>query len=270
MGRVLTEYEARDALYDYEMDKFDAAKTAGIMIANIRTWFNEKGENTKAIIGISGGADSYVAAKLCCKALGEDRVFGVLMPNGAQSDIDDSYAICRNLHIKYQVININDAFNSILNPICEPSEQTIINLPPRLRMAALFAVAQTEGGFVVNTTNASEAYVGYGTLFGDTAGSIALLRALTKDEVIAVGKYIGCVHHFVEKTPSDGLSGCSDEDKLGVSYRDINKIIKMKTTGDVNIDKRIAELANASAFKRRIINIPWINSRDTGYPTREL
>lgn len=243
------------------------------LIEGIKEYF--KNTNGKvAVIGISGGKDSTIAAALCVKALGRENVLGVLMPCGTQDDIDDSYKLCDFLDIEWIKIDIFDAFYSIKNIIKYQANHTMkydnisenaeINLQPRLRMSSLYAVAQSiDGGRVINTTNKSEAFVGYGTLWGDTAGDFAPLANLEVWEVILIGKDLGLPEELIYKTPSDGLSGKSDEEKLGVTYEDIRKYINgilMNDLSNENYQKyiKIKELHEKSQFKRDMIKIPKV------------
>ena len=158
---------------------FNANKVKDDIVVWIRKMFEENGKGCNAVIGISGGKDSSVTAALCVAALGKDRVIGVLMPNGKQEDKNVAVELCNHLGINHIEINVKNAFDSILEQIDEIyiskvdsyipisiSDQTTINLPPRLRMATLYAVSQSVGGRVMNTCNLSEDYVGYATRYG--------------------------------------------------------------------------------------------------------
>lgn len=214
----------------------------------------------KAVVGISGGKDSTVVAALCVKALGADNVVGVLMPNGKQKDIDDSKRVCKLLGIRPITINIAIPYNDILDQIGNFSEQAEINLAPRLRMATLYAVAQSvDGGRVMNTSNACEAYVGWGTLYGDTVGDFAPIKHLTVSSIVAIGLALGIPEDLVKKTPADGLTDKSDEDNLGVTYAAIEKHMNGKMH-ELTPDemKKITEKHKASEFKRQIIHVPGV------------
>lgn len=196
------------------------------MIEEIRDSFEGRG----AVIGVSGGKDSSVALALLCEALTTDRVIAVLMPNGEQKDISDSYKICRHVglaedHIK--VVNIADAYNSIVKSVSAETEQCLINIAPRLRMTTLYAIAQNQPTpyFVINTCNLSENTVGYATKWGDASGDYSLFENYTVTEIVALGDYMGLPYELVHKTPSDGLCGKSDEDNLGVSYATIDAFL---------------------------------------------
>ena len=213
----------------------------------------------KAVIGISGGKDSTVAAALCVEALGKEHVIGVMMPNGVQSDIKDSEKITKHLGIDSLVVNIQYAYMNLVNQINEHhiTSQAQINMPPRLRMTVLYGVAQNIGGRVVNTCNRSEDVVGYSTLWGDSVNDFSPLGLLTTEEVMGIGDALGLPHDLVHKTPSDGLCGKSDEDNLGFTYAEINKIIRTgeKTEHFDEIVKRY----NSNRFKLEMIHIPRFN-----------
>ena len=210
---------------------FDAVKVKDQCIQWIRDWFEENGKGCNAVLGISGGKDSSVCAALCVEALGKDRVIGVTMPNGVQPDIDDSIKLINHLGIKRYNINIGESFKALMAEVedklgHEASAQTRINMAPRLRMTALYAVSQSNNGRVVNTCNLSEDWVGYSTRYGDAAGDFSPLGGLTVAEVVAIGKVLGLPIDLVEKTPSDGLCGKTDEDNLGFTYAVLDKYIR--------------------------------------------
>ena len=228
------------------MENFDEKKVTKELMIWLRNWFNENGKDCNAIIGISGGKDSTVTAALCAKALGKDRVIGVMMPNGYQADIADSKKVCDFLDIKNITINIKDIVDDIKNEtlnelnkfgINELTNQTIINIPPRARMTTLYAVSQSLNGRVINTCNLSEDWVGYSTRYGDSAGDVAPLANLTVDEVRKVGIELGLPYDLVYKTPSDGLCGKTDEDNLGFTYAVLDEYIR---TGEC--DPKIKEI----------------------------
>ena len=229
----------------------------------IKDWFNgPNGNGCKAIIGISGGKDSTIVTKLCVEALGVDRVVGILMPNGKQKDIDDSYKVCEILGITYYVHDIKGAVNSIIKNMkkqhIDITEQTIVNLPARIRMSTLYAYAQSLKGRVINTSNYSEEFVGYSTRFGDSVGDMSPLGNLLVTDVLKLGDDLDLPFNLVHKIPTDGLalkdgSTLSDEDKLGVSYKDIDNFI-LGNKIDPEAEKRITFLHNNSEFKR--LSIP--------------
>ena len=222
-----------------------------------RDWFDKNGKGCNAVIGISGGKDSSVCAALCVEALGKDRVIGVLMPNGVQRDIADSRQLVEYLGIQNVTINIADAVSAVHTQLkeadIEVSEQTKINLPPRIRMSVLYAVSQSMNGRVINTCNLSEDWVGYSTRYGDSAGDVSLLGKLTVQEVKALGHELGLPENLVDKTPSDGLCGSTDEQKLGFTYAVLDRYIREGICEDVSIRQRIDTLHRQNKFKLELI-----------------
>ena len=236
---------------------FDAKKTTDELVRWIQDWFEENGKGCNAVIGISGGKDSSVVAALCAKALGKERVIGVLMPNGTQSDIDCSEQLVAHLGIPFYVCNIKKAFDGVVESLeecgVELSRQTIVNLPPRIRMSTLYAVSQSKNGRVANTCNLSEDWVGYSTRYGDAAGDFSPLGKLTVDEVKAVGRELGLPAFLVDKTPSDGLSGKTDEDNLGFTYAALDKYIRTGVCEDLALKEKIDRLHRLNEFKLKPI-----------------
>ena len=208
---------------------FNAEKVKNDCVNWIRKFFEENGRDCRAIVGISGGKDSSVTAALCKEALGADRVIGVLMPNGEQSDIDCAKKLVNHLGIKHYIVNVKgavDALTAALPREMDISVQTTTNVPPRVRMAVLYAVGQSSNGRVANTCNLSEDWVGYATRHGDAAGDFSPLAHLTVAEVKEIGRVLGVPEDLVEKAPSDGLCGKTDEDNLGFTYAVLDKYIR--------------------------------------------
>lgn len=232
---------------------FDAEKVRDDIVEWIRGWFEDNGKGCKAVIGLSGGKDSSVAAALCVEALGKDRVLGVLMPNGEQFDIDVAHSLADHLGIESVVINIKDAYDGVVGELRKHFDtfdgQAKVNLPPRLRMTVLYAVSQSVGGRVVNTCNLSEDWVGYSTKFGDGAGDFSPLSKLTVQEVKAVGRSLGLPEMFVEKVPIDGLCGLTDEDNLGFTYAVLDRYIREGVCEDEETKARIDRMHKANLFK---------------------
>lgn len=228
---------------------------------NLIEWIKESMLNAggaKAIIGISGGKDSSVVAALCVKSLGKENVIGVLMPDGIQSDISDSIDLCDLLDIKNITVNMEnikrpflDCFDGIDEEIVPGiSNQTILNLPPRLRMTLLYAISQSiDKSRVINTSNISEDWIGYATIYGDTAGAFSPLGMLTSDEVIQIGDFLGLPTKFTVKKPSDGLTGKTDEEVFGFSYEVLNRYIRKGICEDENIRKKIDNMHKYSRHK---------------------
>lgn len=236
---------------------FDAKKVSESCAAWIAKWFEQNGKGCNAVIGISGGKDSSIVAALCVKALGKDRVIGVLMPNGEQRDIADAKQLVTYLDIPYYVCNIkksvDGALESLQNAGVEISRQTMVNLPPRIRMATLYALSQSNNGRVANTCNLSEDWVGYSTRYGDAAGDFAPLAQLTVQEVKAVGRALGLPENLIEKVPSDGLTDRTDEDNLGFTYAALDKYIRTGICEDEQVKARIDRLHSMNEFKLKPI-----------------
>ena len=234
---------------------FDAVKVKNDCVQWIRDWFEVNGKDCNAVIGISGGADSTVVAALCVEALGKDRVFGVLMPNGEQSDISDSIKLVNHLDILYTTVNIQDAYYDIVNNIDLPliSNQTKINLPPRIRMATLYAISQSINGRVANTCNLSEDWVGYSTRYGDSVGDFSPLSNLTKTEVKEIGRALGLPNELVYKVPSDGLCGKTDEDNLGFTYDVLDRYIRTGKIEDTDVKAKIDSMHEKNLFKLQLM-----------------
>ncbi len=241
---------------------FDAVKVKNDIIEWIKLWFSSNGQNCNAVIGISGGLDSSVVAALCVEALGKDRVIGVLMPNGEQRDICFSDMLCDHLDIKRYEINIKDINRDLSMGIqlanIKLSNQAYINIKPRLRMTVLFAVAQSLNGRVSCNSNLSETYIGYSTIFGDSAGSFAPLKNLTKTEVKLIAKELGLPTMLIEKEPSDGLCGKTDEDNFGFTYEVLDKYIRTGEIEDLEIKERIDRFHECNLFKTQpIASFPY-------------
>ncbi|MCR4638129.1 NAD(+) synthase [Ruminococcus sp.] len=209
---------------------FNAEQVTKEVVEWVRDLFERTATpQTNAVIGISGGKDSSVAAAVCAKALGKDRVIGVLMPQGEQADIAYSRLLVDTLGIKSYTINIGDTVSTFMNELkkhLEPSNQAVVNTPARIRMTTLYAVAASHNGRVVNTCNLSEDWVGYSTKFGDAAGDFSPLSDLTVTEVLQVGEYLGLPNELVHKTPIDGLCGKTDEENLGFTYAMLDRYIR--------------------------------------------
>lgn len=219
-------------------------------------FFEKNGKGCNAVIGISGGKDSSVAAALCVKALGKDRVIGVLMPNGVQSDIADAQKLVAHLGIKSYTVNIKEGFDGIVGAITkdiELTEQARVNLAPRLRMSTVYAVSQCCNGRVVNTCNLSEDWVGYSTRYGDSVGDFSPLSHLTVTEVKQIGKELGLPIDLVEKVPSDGLSGKTDEDNLGFTYAVLDKYIRTGICEDEKTRELIDRKHKMNLFKLQLM-----------------
>ena len=241
--------------------------TKNALVQWIRDYFSQNGPTCSAVVGISGGKDSTVVAALCKEALGADRVVGVLMPNGIQSDIDDAKAVVEHLGIPYMTVNIGTAYEALTQAIVQGegydvvtgrndlSRDAAINTPPRLRMTTLYAVGQNlpNGARVANTCNGSEDYVGYSTKFGDSAGDFSPLARLVVEEVRQIGRLLDIPSYLVDKVPSDGLSGQSDEDKLGFTYAVLDRYIRTGEIEDLATKERIDHLNRINKHKLELM-----------------
>lgn len=244
------------------MKNFDAKECYTKLIEWTRNWFNTKGEHSKAIIGMSGGKDSTITAKILVDALGKDRVIGVALPDEGQG-LNDADKICEYLGIKFIMFPISlitgaihetAAFSKSLDqPL---TSQAVQNIPPRIRMTCLYMIAQTYGGFVVNTSNLSEDIVGYATLFGDSCGSVSLLGNLTVTEILEIGNHLNLPKEWVHKIPDDGLpQSMPDETKLGFTYNILDKYITGEQIPDKETKLKIDIKYKDNLFKMKIIHL---------------
>lgn len=235
---------------------FNAEKVTKECILWIQEFFEKNGKGCNAVVGISGGKDSSVAAALCAKALGKERVIGVLMPQGQQHDIDMAYMLVEHLGIKHYEVNIKPAVDDVLNNLpadIEISPLTIQNLPARIRMTTLYAVSQSCNGRVCNTCNLSEDWVGYSTRYGDSVGDFSPMSHLTVTEVKEIGRYLGLPDELVDKTPIDGLCGKTDEENLGFTYAELDRYIRDGVIDDKEKKEIIDRRHRQNLFKLELM-----------------
>lgn len=238
------------------LEKEKLTKAMNGCIEWIREFFEENGKGCNAVLGISGGKDSSVVAALLVEALGKDRVIGVLMPNGEQADIDMAKLLVNHLGIKHYVVNIKEAYDGIINAFPEElsmSNQTKINLAPRLRMSTVYAVSQSVNGRVANTCNLSEDWVGYSTRYGDSVGDFSPCSHFTVQEVKEIGRMLGLPEVLIEKAPSDGLCGKTDEDNLGFTYAVLDRYIRTGEIEDEETKKLIDHKHKMNLFKLEVM-----------------
>ena len=269
--------------------------TPQLAFANIETHMKMWASQTNAqnfVVGISGGKDSTVVAMLLCAIFGKERVYGVMMPQGEQSDIQDSIDVCDILGIHPITIDVGESVASITSQIwyhrsesgIYPTKDMEINLPARIRMSTLHAIGQCVNGRVINTSNLSEDMVGYATQFGDNAGAYAPLQGLTVTEVKGLGKYLidvlgidktynpfapilltetQCKEmsykkrliELIDKTPVDGLQAQTDEERLGFTYADLDKFIRLDEGSD-EFKALIKKKYEQNKFKLEIVQMP--------------
>ena len=233
---------------------FDARKIKDSCVDWIRSFFQENGPDCNAVVGISGGKDSSVVAALCVEALGKERVLGVLMPCGEQHDIDMAYKLVKHLGIRHYEVNIKEAAEALKASIpFALSQQSNVNLLPRIRMTTLYAVSQSFNGRVANTCNLSEDWVGYSTRYGDAAGDFSPLCNLTVQEVKEIGHALGLPADLVDKVPIDGLCGKTDEDNLGFTYAELDRYIRTGEIEDQTTKARIDQLHQQNLFKLQLM-----------------
>lgn len=244
---------------------FQAEKVKNDCVNWIRDFFDKNGKDCNAVVGISGGKDSSVAAALCVEALGKDRVVGVLMPQGTQHDIDMAYLLVNHLGIRHFEVNIEDAVNGVLKNMpkdLEITAQTRQNIPPRVRMTTLYAISQSVNGRVANTCNLSEDWVGYSTRYGDSVGDFSPMSHLTVTEVKEIGRVLGLPDVLVDKTPIDGLCGKTDEENLGFTYAELDRYIREGVIDDAEKKKIIDAKHKNNLFKLELMPMFRPNEED--------
>ena len=237
--------------------EFNPEKTLPVLIDWIKQRMELSG-GTSAVLGLSGGKDSSVTAALMAQAIGADNVYGILMPNRRQSDIEYAREIARLLKIQSAEIDIGPMVDAFYDQMADSplfdnkaiTPQTRLNLPPRVRLALMYAIAQSiDGARVINTSNMSEDWVGYATVYGDTAGAFSPLGMLTTEEVIAIGRLLEIPEKFLIKPPADGLTGQTDEMVLGFSYEVVNQYIREGILPEPVTREKIDRAHKFSRFK---------------------
>lgn len=217
------------------------------VIQNIKEWFKQSGSKT-AVINISGGADSTYVAWCLVKALGKENVYGILQPNGAQKDINDALKVVTELGISYTVLNIGDIYDKF-KVLLSSNNPDYINIAPRIRMTVAYAIANGRNARVIGTGNASERYVGYFTKWGDGACDYNPIKDILKTDLIQMGLELGIPKELICKTPSDGLTGKTDEEKYGFSYKVLDEYIKTGVCEDYKIKEKIDKMHKNSRHK---------------------
>lgn len=248
------------------MKKFNVEKEVNNIIDFIKKYYKDNNLGG-AILGISGGKDSGVVAGLLVKALGKENVIGVTLPCHSKEEdridaklVSDYYGIEL---INFDITSTFDAFKDELKNLGtftnEEVKNSDINLKPRLRMstlyylAALYSAIKGKTYLVAGTSNKCELYVGYFTKGGDSVHDISLIADYTVEEVIKIGEYLKVPDKVLYKTPNDGLSNLTDEDKLGVKYKDIATYMEDATLLDKDTREKIEKLHKNNLHK---FNIP--------------
>ena len=243
--------------------EFDARNATNACVRWIYDWFHENGKGCNAVVGISGGKDSTVVAALCARALGPEHVMGVMLPNGIQPDINDSKEAINFLCINGIEMDISPVIGTMKSAMTalaterriytgmlpELTRQAEENLPPRIRMSALYMVAQSCNGRVSNNCNYSENWIGYSTIYGDTAGDFSPISCFTVGEGIEIGRQLGIPEHLLIKPPADGLCGKTDEANLGFTYAVLDRYLRTGEIEDLKIKKMIDMRHEKNKFK---------------------
>jgi len=248
------------------MREFNAELETKKIIDFIRKYY--KGNNLGGVIlGISGGKDSAVVAGLFVEALGRENVIVVTMPcHSKEQDRIDAKLVSDYYGfelINFDLTNIYDSFKDELKNLgefsLEDTKNSDINIKPRMRMATLYYLAALYSSLrgktylVAGTSNKCELFVGYFTKGGDSVHDIAVISDLYVSEVIKVGEYIKVPEKVLYKTPDDGLSNLSDEDKLGVKYSEIAEYSENENSVSKEVAKKIKKLHDNNRHK---FNIP--------------
>ena len=236
---------------------FDAKTVTNDVIKWVKKLFEEKFPDKNCCIALSGGKDSSVVAAICVAALGKDRVKAIMLPQHVQSDIDYSVLCANHLGIEYKVVNIGATVDSIITEMeangVEVTKQARVNVPARVRMTELYFYAQCNNGIPSCNCNLSEDWVGYATFGGDGFGSFAPLSQLTVSEVRAIGHELGLPSELVDKTPTDGLCGKTDEDNLGFTYDTLDRYIRTGEIDDEDVKAKIDSIHEKNLFKLQLM-----------------
>jgi len=261
---------------DTQAEKINPAKTTLIhdaLVMGIQDYFEKMGFR-KAILGLSGGIDSAVTLVLAAEALGNENVYAVLLPSEFSSghSVEDAIALAENLKCKYDKVSIRDGYDALLSTLDPyfkglPFDVTEENIQARLRAVILMALANKHGYILLNTSNKSEAAVGYGTLYGDMCGGISVLGDVYKTEVYELANFINREQEIIPinsilKPPSAELRpGQKDSDSLP-DYELLDQILYryidlresptdiIKAGFDEAVVRRILRMVNMNEWKR--------------------
>lgn len=235
------------------MHNFNVKNVTDDVVKWVKNLFEKNFPEKNCCIALSGGKDSSVVAAISVNALGRDKVKAIMLPQHEQADIDYSILCAEHLGIEYKIINIGETVDSIISEMksngVNITEQAITNVPARIRMAELYFYAQCNNGIPSCNCNLSEDWVGYATYGGDGFGSFAPLSNLTVTEVKAIGRELGLPKELIEKTPTDGLCGKTDEDNLGFTYDVLDKYIRTGKINDLSVKEKIDSMHEKNLFK---------------------
>lgn len=241
------------------------------VIVNIKNWIKDYVKQSGAdgvVVGNSGGKDSATVIALAVEALGKSNVITIGMPcNSVNKDLEDAKIVADKFNVKFIEIELTDIYTrlekAIESAIKEDlTEESKINIKPRLRMTTLYAIAQTYNYLVIGTGNLCERMVGYTTKWGDSASDFNPIANFTVEEVIQIGEYLGVPEDIIKKSPSDGISGKADEERMGVTYKQISEYIETGKT-DKEVIEKIQNKYKISKHKRE--EIPMYNYKRINY-----
>lgn len=231
-----------------------------LIIDWIRNYVRISGANG-VVIGNSGGKDSAIVIGLCAKALGKENVLAVSLPcNSILQDLEDANFVANTFGVKTLTIDLTKTYATLIDSIENKLSEKIvtnsaINISPRLRMTTLYAIAMQYRYLVVGTGNACETFIGYTTKWGDNASDFNPIAEFTVSEVLEIGKILGVPNKIINKAPNDGLGLGSDEEKLGVTYKEVEEYIKTGKTANAKSCLKIEKLHKQSEHKRNKIPV---------------
>ena len=233
---------------------------------NAIKWISEYVNNCNVkgvVVGNSGGKDSATVIAMATKALGNERVLTVAMPcNSIKNDLNDAKLVAETFNVPFLEVDLTNTYNEMekyinqsLNSLnLELSKESKINIKPRLRMTTLYGIAQTMNYLVIGTGNLCESMVGYTTKWGDNSSDFNPIGNFTVDEVLAIGEYLGVPDKIIKKAPSDGLGKLTDEEKMGVTYKQIAEYIETGKT-DPEAMMIIERRNKNSKHKRQLVPV---------------
>ncbi|AAB90242.1 NAD(+) synthase [Archaeoglobus fulgidus] len=215
--------------------------------------------STGVVLGLSGGVDSATVAYLCVRALGSERVFALIMPETGvtpEQDVEDAINVAESLGMEYKLIEINDIVRVFKEKAGEGSKIAEANLKPRIRMVLNYYHANSMNRLVAGTGNKSELMVGYFTKYGDGGVDFLPIGDLYKTEVFQLAAYLGVPRRIIEKKPSARLwPGQTDEEEMGISYAELDEILKLIEKGERRDDekfRRVVQMVERSRHKREM------------------